>query len=158
MATAVREIPEQPRTAPGARDERVRLEIGGMTCAACAARIERKLNKLDGVEASVNFATDQATVAFDATHLSVADLIKTVEGTGYTAALPSAHQHAVHNTEALRRRLVLAIALSIPLLVMAMIPPARFAGWEWVAFVLSAPVIFWSGFGFHHHILLVVHC
>ncbi len=150
MATAVRQTREErPDTTPGPADERVRLDIGGMTCAACAARIERKLNKLDGVEASVNFATDQATVAYDGSRLSVADLIKTVEDTGYTAALPSAHEHAVDSTDALRRRLVLAIALSIPLVVMAMIPPAQFAGWEWVAFALSAPVIFWSGFGFH---------
>jgi Cu+-exporting ATPase len=150
MATAVRQArAEQPQAAAGGADERVRLDIGGMTCAACAARIERKLNKLDGVEASVNFATDQATVAFDAAHLSVADLIKTVEATGYTAALPSAHEHVVDSTDALRRRLVLAIVLSIPLVVMAMIPPAQFAGWEWVAFALSAPVIFWSGLGFH---------
>jgi Cu+-exporting ATPase len=150
MATAVRQArAAQPQAAAGAADERVRLDIGGMTCAACAARIERKLNKLDGVEASVNFATDQATVAFDAAHLSVADLIKTVEATGYTAALPSAHEHALDSTDALRRRLVLAIALSIPLVVMAMIPPAQFANWEWVAFALSAPVIFWSGLGFH---------
>jgi len=151
MATAVRQArAERPDAIPGpAADERVRLDIGGMTCAACAARIERKLNKLEGVEASVNFATDQATVAFDASHLSVADLIKTVEDTGYTAALPSAHEYAVDSTDALRRRLVLAIVLSIPLVVMAMIPPAQFAGWEWVAFALSAPVIFWSGFGFH---------
>ena len=149
MATAV---PDQEDTASGGvqpGEERVRLEIGGMTCASCAARIERKLNKLDGVEASVNFATEEAAVAFDAARLSVADLIKTVEQTGYTAELPRANADEDDPTRPLRRRLLVAIALGVPLMVLAMVPPTRFDGWEWLALVLSAPVVFWSGLGFH---------
>jgi Cu+-exporting ATPase len=149
MATVVRE--HKPGTLGGAEssEERVRLEIGGMTCASCAARIERKLNKLDGVAASVNFATEEAAVAFDPSRLAVADLIQTVEATGYTAALPKAEAADQDPTRPLRTRLLVAIALSVPLVVLAMVSPARFGGWEWLAFALSAPVIFWSGFGFH---------
>ena len=145
MATAVRE--SEPAVAP--TEERVRLEIGGMTCASCAARIERKLNKLEGVEATVNYATEEAAVAFDPARFEIADLIKTVEATGYTAALPENGAADDDPTRPLRDRLIVATALSIPLVVFAMAPPARFAGWEWLAFALSAPVIFWSGLGFH---------
>ena len=145
MATALRE--SEQTAAP--TEERVRLEIGGMTCASCAARIERKLNKLDGVEATVNYATEEAAVAFDPTRFELADLIKTVEATGYTAALPADGPADDDPTRPLRNRLIVATALSIPLVVFAMAPPARFAGWEWLAFALSAPVIFWSGLGFH---------
>jgi Cu+-exporting ATPase len=144
MATAVR---EPGRGAPPTR--KVRLEIGGMTCAACAARIERKLNKLDGVAATVNFATEEAAVSFDRSCLAVADLIKTVEATGYSAALPQADPPGEDPTRPLRARLVVAIVLSIPLVVLVAVPPARFGAWEWLALALSAPVIFWSGFGFH---------
>ena len=138
---------ERPSVDPSA--ERVRLQIGGMTCASCAARIERKLNKLDGVAATVNFATEEAAVSFERGHLTVADLISTVESTGYTAALPKPDVAEDDPTRPLRIRLLVAIALSIPLVVLAMVPPARFGGWEWLAFVLSAPVVFWSGLGFH---------
>ena len=149
MATAVR---DHERSKPGpdqAGEERVRLEIGGMTCASCAARIERKLNKLDGVAATVNFATEEAAVAFDPRRLAVTDLIKTVEATGYTATLPRPEAADDDPTRQLRARLLLAIGLSIPLVILAMAPPARFGGWEWLALMLSAPVIFWSGLGFH---------
>ena len=131
--------------------ERVRLEIGGMTCASCATRIERKLNKLDGVQAAVNYATEEVAVDFDPVRVAVGDLIKTVEATGYTAALPDAHAHAHHAdpTSRLRTRLAVAVGLSVPLMVLAMVPPARFSGWEWLAFALSAPVVFWSGLDFH---------
>ena len=150
MATALREGTEQKaETRVPTTPERVRLELGGMTCASCASRIERKLNKLEGVEASVNFATEEAAVAFDASRFTVADLIKTVEGTGYTAALPHTGDDDGDPTRPLRIRLAVAIALSVPLVVMAMIPPARFGGWEWLAFALSTPVIFWSGLRFH---------
>jgi len=148
MTTAVREQ-RAPAAAAENSEERVRLEIGGMTCASCAARIERKLNKLDGVAASVNFATEEAAVTFDHHRLTVADLIKTVEATGYTAALPEPDEADDDPTRPLRTRLLVAIALGVPLVVLAMIPPARFGGWEWLALVLSAPVVFWSGLGFH---------
>ena len=149
MATAVRDDERPGISASQPAEERIRLEIGGMTCASCAARIERKLNKLDGVEASVNFATEEAAVAFDPERLTIADLVRTVEATGYTAAPPHAEADGDDPTRALRTRLLVAIVLSVPLVVLAMVPPARFAGWEWVAFALSAPVIFWSGLGFH---------
>ena len=149
MTTALREHEQNVPDGGPAASERVRLEIGGMTCASCAARIERKLNKLDGVAASVNFATEEAAVAFDPARLSVADLIKTVEQTGYTAELPRANADEDDPTRPLRRRLLVAIALGVPLMVLAMVPPTRFDGWEWLALVLSAPVVFWSGLGFH---------
>src|SRR5438067_13692399 len=93
--------------------ERVRLEIGGMTCASCAARIERKLNKLDGVEASVNYATEEASVAFDPGRVRLEDLVRTVEATGYRATLPAARA-ADDGDRRLRLRLIAAIALTIP--------------------------------------------
>ena len=129
--------------------ERVRLEIGGMTCASCAARVERKLNRLDGVTASVNYATEEAAVSFDPALVDLAGLIEAVEATGYTAALPHAHEGDDDPTRPLRRRLTVAVVLSVPLVVLAMVPPTRFGGWEWAAFALSAPVILWAGLGFH---------
>ncbi len=149
MATTVREETRASTRAPGATDSRARLAIGGMTCASCAARIERKLNKLDGVEASVNFATEEAAVAFDPTKFTVGDLISTVEQTGYTAEPPRAGAADDDPTKPLRTRLIAASALSVPLVVLAMVPPTRFSGWEWLAFALSAPVVFWAGFRFH---------
>ena len=138
------------RMGPLAADaERLRLEIGGMTCASCAARVERKLNKLDGVTASVNFATEEAAVSFDPARFAVGELIAAVEATGYTAALPHARDVDDDPTRPLRLRLSVAVALSVPLVVLAMVPPAQFAGWEWLAFALSAPVILWAGLGFH---------
>src|SRR5712691_5559857 len=129
------------RTAP----ERVRLEIGGMTCASCAARVERKLNKLDGVAATVNYATDEAAVSFDPSRADIGALIAAVEATGYTAALPRAaidpEPAAEDSTRSLRRRLWIAAALSVPLVLLTMVPPLRFAGWEWLALVLAAPVV-----------------
>jgi len=136
-----------------AAPERVRLEIGGMTCASCAARIERKLNKVDGVAATVNYATEEAAVSFDPTRVDVDTLIEAVAATGYTAAplraALDAEQAADGETRALRTRLVVAALLSAPLVVLAMVPPARFGGWEWLALVLSAPVVLWSGWPFH---------
>jgi Cu+-exporting ATPase len=149
VSAATREKTDERIEALVADAERVRLEIGGMTCASCAARVERKLNKLDGVTASVNFATEEAAVSFDPARVAVADLIEAVEATGYTAALPHAHDEDDDPTRPLRLRLAVAVVLSVPLVVLAMIPPAQFAGWEWVAFALSAPVILWAGLGFH---------
>jgi P-type Cu+ transporter len=120
-----------------------------MTCASCAARVERKLNKLDGVTASVNFATEKASVLFDPARVAVADLIETVEATGYTAALPHARDEEDDATRPLRLRLAVAVVLSVPLVVLSMVTPVRFRGWEWLAFALSAPVILWAGLGFH---------
>jgi Cu+-exporting ATPase len=149
-------------TAPENNETTLRLDLEGMTCASCAARIEKKLNKLDGVEATVNFATEQATVHCDS-DLPVEQLVATVESAGYgarpTAAAPDARAHHDssdsghhHHDEPLRvltRRLDLAIVLTIPVALLAMAPPLRFAHWEWLALVLSTPVVFYSGSGFH---------
>ncbi len=128
--------------------ERVRLDLEGMTCATCAIRIEKKLNRLDGVEATVNYATDQAAVSFDAGTVSVEDLIATVEAAGYHAALPGdTGEHDLFG--ALRLRLAVAVALSVPLVLLAMIPPLELDGWEWAALALSTAVVFWCGWTFH---------
>jgi Cu+-exporting ATPase len=127
--------------------EEIRLDLEGMTCASCVARIERKLNKLDGVEASVNFATEQATVRHDPS-VTVDDLVRTVEAAGYAAHPASEHAH-VHDGGSVGRRLGVAAALTVPVAALSMIPALRFAGWEWVALALATPVVFWSGAGFH---------
>jgi Cu+-exporting ATPase len=132
-----------------AAPERVRLEIEGMTCASCAARIERSLNRLEGVEATVNYAAEEAAVAFDPARLDVARLIEAVQATGYGAALPSANAGHADSARSLRRRLVVAAVLSAPLALLAMVPPLQFAGWEWMAMALAAPVVLWSGWPFH---------
>src|SRR5580765_5779119 len=124
----------------------VRLDLEGMTCAACAARIERKLNRLSGVEASVNFATEQATVR-SGRDVSLDELVAAVESAGYAAhAATSAHEHAESVS---RARLLVSGALTVPLVVLAMVPPLQFDGWEWVAFALATPVVLWGGAGFH---------
>ena len=125
-----------------------------MTCAACANRIERKLNKLDGVEASVNYATEQAMVRFDPGRVTVPELVGAVEAAGYHAALASDGRLAVDRADALRRRLFVAGVLSAPLVLLAMASPLQFDGWEWVALALATPVVFWAGFGFHRAALL----
>ncbi len=129
--------------------ERVTLDIDGMTCAACASRIERKLNKLTGVDASVNYATEAATVDFDPHTVALDDLLQTVEAAGYHAALPDGTAERGDVLPALRRRLAVAVALTAPLVVLAMVPPLQFAGWEWLALTLATPVVFWAGVGFH---------
>jgi P-type Cu+ transporter len=128
--------------------ERLQLELEGMTCASCATRIERKLNKLEGVQAAVNYATEQATVNYDPRRVGIDDLIRTVEAAGYGAALPSLAE-GEDATSGLRLRLVLATALTVPLTALALIPPLQVAGWEWVALALATPVVLWSGFRFH---------
>ena len=135
-------------------DTLVDLSLEGMTCAACANRIERKLNRLDGVEASVNYATEQAAVRYDPDRVTVADLLGAVESAGYHAALASEVGAAADRAGAIRRRLVVAIALTAPLVALAMIAPVQFDGWEWLAFGLATPVVFWAGFDFHRAALV----
>ena len=135
-------------------EARVDLALEGMTCAACANRIERKLNKLEGVEASVNYATEQAAVRFDPERVSVTDLLGAVEAAGYHAALPGEASGTADRADAIRRRLVVAAALTAPLVVLAMVTPLQFDGWEWLAFALATPVVFWAGFDFHRVALL----
>ncbi|NLA65974.1 MAG: cation-translocating P-type ATPase, partial [Leucobacter sp.] len=151
----------------------IELEIGGMTCASCATRVEKKLNKLDGVEATVNYATEKARVtAPDGVDAEL--LIAEVEKTGYTAKLrpaaypaagapreaatrtagdataPSSHATAEDpELVALRQRLIGSIWLSVPVIAMAMIPALQFNYWQWLSLTLTAPVIVWAAWPFH---------
>ena len=140
--------------AAAVQDE-VTLDLQGMTCASCAARIERKLNKLDGVEASVNYATEQASVSFDTTHVAFEDLVHAVEAAGYGAALPRAAGEGTQAAEVeratrlLRMRLSVAAVLTTPLVFLAMIEQLQFSGWDWLALALATPVVFWAGWPFH---------
>lgn len=128
------------------------LEIGGMTCASCAGRIERKLNNLDGVTATVNFATEKATVDV-AGEVTPEQLIEAVEIAGYTAQLPNADPAEsdveVDPTAALRTRLMVSAALTIPVVAMAMIPALQFTNWQWLSLTLAAPVVVWGALPFH---------
>jgi P-type Cu+ transporter len=141
-------------TATREPEARVDLALEGMTCAACANRIERKLNNLEGVEASVNYATEQAAVRYDPERVVVADLLGAVEEAGYRAALAAEAGEAVDRADAIRRRLVVAATLTVPLVVLAMVAPLQFSGWEWLAFALATPVVFWAGFDFHRAALV----
>ena len=124
----------------------VQLELEGMTCAACAARIDKALNKLDGAEASVNYATEKAAVRYDNRVVAVADLVRAVEGAGYHASLTRSEGH---DAARLGLRLAVAATLTVPLALMAMVPPLGFEGWEWVALALATPVWAWAGWPFH---------
>jgi Cu+-exporting ATPase len=135
-------------TAIDDKERVVRLDLEGMTCASCAARIERKLNKLEGIEATVNFATEQATVQRDPS-VTLDDLVGAVESAGYHARPAAAGHHHGEPADVLRRRLVAAGVLTVPVALLAMVPPLQFTGWEWVALVLSTPVVLYSGIGFH---------
>ncbi len=126
--------------------EQETLALEGMTCASCAARIERSLNKLEGVSATVNFATETATVSYDPSVVAPEQLVGAVERIGYHAAPAGTH---VHEGDTRPTRLVVALLLAVPLALIAMIPPLHFAGWEWVALVLATPAVFWSGAEFH---------
>ncbi|MFJ8230646.1 heavy metal translocating P-type ATPase [Streptomyces sp. NPDC094448] len=146
--------------------QEVELAIGGMTCASCAARIEKKLNRMDGVEATVNYATEKAKVTFS-DDISVQDLIGTVEATGYTAAPPKPKQQSAPASDGgtgggagaeeeddpelktLRERLVTAVVLAVPVIAMAMIPALQFQYWQWLSLTLAAPVVVYAGWPFH---------
>jgi Cu+-exporting ATPase len=129
-------------------DTTVRLELEGLSCAACAARVEKALNGVDGVEATVNFATEQATARCE-TGVDVADLVAAVESAGYGAhPAADAHEHD-HDDGSITRRLAVAVALTIPVALLAMVPALHFSGWEWAALALSTPVVFYAGLGFH---------
>ncbi len=142
------------------------LQIGGMTCASCAARIEKKLNRMPGVSAEVNYATELARVSA-ADGVSVADVIATVEATGYSAAeLPAAAtvgdgadaegesgagqgSAGDDSLASLRQRLLISAALSVPVLLLAMVPPLQFTYWQWASLTLAAPVVVWGAWPFH---------
>ncbi len=136
----------------------VELEIGGMTCASCAARIEKKLNKLDGVTATVNFATEKAKVAFPPS-VTPDQLIATVEQVGYTARIPkpaaakpetpAAGDPEAETLRRLRLRLWISVTLGVPVVVLAMVPVAQFTSWQWLSAILAAPVVAYGGWPFH---------
>ena len=138
----------------------VDLAISGMTCASCAARIEKKLNKLDGVTATVNFATETASVSFPAA-VSPEELIAVVERAGYTAALPAPPQAEVpgpapepDETAGLRQRLLISAVLAVPVVVLAMVPALQFRNWQWLSLALAAPVVVWGAWPFHRAALV----
>ncbi|MEU5975918.1 heavy metal translocating P-type ATPase [Streptomyces sp. NPDC047315] len=151
-----------------ATHQEVELAIGGMTCASCAARIEKKLNRMEGVEATVNYATEKAKVTFSE-DVSVKDLIGTVEATGYTAAPPKPKRDAAATSsgsgtdaegseeaeeddaelKTLRERLITALVLAVPVIAMAMIPALQFQYWQWLSLTLAAPVVVYAGWPFH---------
>ncbi|MGW1597816.1 heavy metal translocating P-type ATPase [Streptomyces sp. NPDC002343] len=143
-------------TAPGT--DEVELLIGGMTCASCAARVEKKLNRMDGVSATVNFATEKAKVTF-ADGVEVADLIATVEKTGYTAEEPRPPEPETEDAAGtperdaelgeLRHRLLVSALLAAPVVLLAMIPALQFDNWQWLSLTLAAPVVVWGGAPFH---------
>ncbi|MFE7834869.1 heavy metal translocating P-type ATPase [Streptomyces sp. NPDC057474] len=142
------------RTGPAAE---VELSIGGMTCASCAARVEKKLNRMEGVTATVNYATEKAKVSY-ADDVSVRDLIATVEATGYTAQEPAPPARAEPDSTGeaeedellpLRQRLITAVILAVPVVAMAMIPALQFEYWQWLSLTLAAPVVTYAGWPFH---------
>jgi Cu+-exporting ATPase len=140
----------------------IELEIGGMTCASCAMRIEKKLNKVDGVTATVNYATEKARIEAPA-GTDPAELIAVVERTGYTAALPRVEEPAAGPDEderpdaeltSLRQRLIAAVVLSVPVIAVSMIPALQFDYWQWASLALAWPVVLWSAWPFHKAALL----
>jgi len=133
----------------------VELQIGGMTCASCATRIEKKLNKIDGVTATVNFATEKARVDYVG-DVSPDQFVQAIEQAGYTAELPKPATPATEGaspeedpTGSLRRRLLISLALTVPVVAMAMIPALQFTNWQWLSLTLAAPVVVWGAWPFH---------
>ncbi|GAB48740.1 heavy metal translocating P-type ATPase [Mobilicoccus pelagius] len=142
----------------------IELAVAGMTCASCANRIQRKLNKLDGVTASVNYATEKAKVSYPAETVTPETLVETIEAAGYGATLPpppaadtpaaadpaadSAAPEDAH-LASLRQRLWVSAALSIPVVVLAMVPAWQFTYWQWLSLTLAAPVVVWGAWPFH---------
>ena len=154
MSSTTTETPAPIRTAADASE--VELLIGGMTCASCAARVEKKLNRMDGVTATVNFATEKAKVSYPA-GIQVADLIATVVKTGYTAEEPAppqpepAEEEAAEDPElaSYRQRFTVSALLALPVVLLSMIPALQFDNWQWLALTLAAPVVVWGGLPFH---------
>ena len=133
----------------------VDLPIEGMTCASCASRVERGLNDVDGVTATVNFATERAAVEYDPDRVAPEQLVGAVAAAGYSAQLAPGEAEAppVEDDEdagaPLRRRLVISAALTLPVLLLSMVSALQFEGWEWVALALATPVVLWGGWPFH---------
>ena len=131
--------------------ERVEWPIEGMTCASCAARVEKRLNRLDGVEATVNYATERAAIAYDAERIGTEQLQAAVARAGYHAAPPTPAAADASETPAtsLRRRLQWTAALSLPVLLLSMVPVLQFESWQWLVFALATPAVLWGGWPFH---------
>ncbi len=160
MTWKVAEIMNNIVTSPTKTD--VQLDIGGMTCATCAARIEKRLNKLEGVTASVNYSTEKARIISTNDSLTTEDLIAQIEGVGYTAKVPQpkalvdtaatgSSSEVVQDvsTRVLRQRLVISAFLSSPVLMFTMAPATQFDGWQWLSLTLTAPVVVWGAWPFH---------
>ncbi|WP_189184938.1 heavy metal translocating P-type ATPase [Streptomyces albiflavescens] len=153
---ATTETPATSTTSTTSTTSEVELSIGGMTCASCAARVEKKLNRMDGVTATVNFATEKAKVSYPQ-GVQVADLIATVVKTGYTAEEPpppASPEEAAAPAEdpelaSLRTRLVVSALLALPVVLMSMVPALQFDSWQWLSLTLAAPVVVWGGLPFH---------
>ncbi|MEV0004723.1 heavy metal translocating P-type ATPase [Micromonospora sp. NPDC050980] len=152
MTTTGKALPTAPNL--------IELTIGGMTCASCAARIEKKLNRLDGVEATVNYATEKATVRY-VDEVAPDDLIATVEKTGYTAVVPPPARsreaetgEPVDELRGARTRLWVSAVLTLPVVVLAMVPAWQFDYWQWASLTLAAPVVVWGGLPFHRAALV----
>ncbi|MET7651660.1 MULTISPECIES: heavy metal translocating P-type ATPase [unclassified Streptomyces] len=146
---------ETPIAGPTEPTAEVELLIGGMTCASCAARVEKKLNRMDGVSASVNYATEKARVSYPA-GIEVADLIATVVKTGYTAEEPVPVPEPVQEDSpqdpelaGLRHRLLVSVLLAAPVVLLAMVPSLQFDNWQWLSLTLAAPVVVWGGGPLH---------
>jgi Cu+-exporting ATPase len=135
--------------------QRLDLPVEGMTCSSCANRVEKRLNQIEGVEATVNFATERATVSFDSQRVEPEELVVAVAETGCTASLPVAGQaeddsgETADPTASLRRRLIVSALLSLPVLLISMIEPLQFENWQWLCLQLATPVVLWGGWPFH---------
>jgi P-type Cu+ transporter len=131
--------------------QHLELPITGMTCGSCAARVERSLNEVDGVNATVNYATERATVDYDPACVGPSELVDAVEAVGYGALLRADEraEEEPDSTASLRRRVVVSATLSLPVLILSMVPPLQFDGWEWVALALATPVVVWCALPFH---------
>jgi P-type Cu+ transporter len=136
-------------------DKHLELPITGMTCASCASSVEKKLNGLDGVTASVNYATETAAVKYDAATVAPEQLVHAVQASGYEAVLPATEptarkDHVEHDeTDSLRTRLVVSALLSVPVLLLSMVPAFQFENWQWLVLQLATPVVVWGGWPFH---------
>ncbi|HZA16317.1 MAG TPA: cation transporter, partial [Pseudonocardiaceae bacterium] len=152
--TNVRDRSTGTVTGPGEPTHQVELTIGGMSCASCAARIERKLNRLTGVSASVNYATEKARISYPE-GVTPEDLLATVVNTGYTAELtedgvaPASAGPEADGIRALRQRLVGSALLATPVIATAMVPALQFPGWQWLSLLLAVPVAVWGALPFH---------
>ncbi len=135
----------------------VRLDVHGMSCTSCAARVEKKLNKLEGVDASVNYATEKATVEAPA-DLDVQTIVDAVAATGYTASVPDTdgdhHHEGLHGASSMRRRLRVSAVLAVPVVAISMVPSWQFDRWQWVVLALATPIVLWGAYPFHRSALL----